>query len=85
MLVICKQVLPVINGSSIKLGPMFRIHCFHHTKLCKLWQLFGAMSLVGDKATAAYGGQYWLAKRLGTPTAEENLLPNDPYLLTCMA
>ncbi len=48
---------------------MFRVDCFHHTKLCKFWQLFGAMSLVGDKATAAHGFMSWLADELGTTAA----------------
>ncbi len=67
ILIIPKQILPVINGGSIKLRPMLGIHCFHAAKLCKLGQLFGATLLVGDKAAATQEFSCCLAKNLGPP------------------
>lgn len=66
MVIICKQVLPPINCNCVKPGPMLGV-AGHHTNLRELQQLFSAMSLVGDKATAAYGFKCWLAGELGTP------------------
>jgi hypothetical protein len=63
MLIVFNQVLPVINGGSIKLWPIFGIS-IHPTHLHKLWQPFCAMPLVGDKAAAAHEGMCWLTNIL---------------------
>jgi hypothetical protein len=63
MEIICKQVLPIIDCSCIKLWPVFRVNSFHYTNLCKLPKiLLIQCRLSGDK-TAALTGVEWACAR----------------------
>jgi len=65
-------VVPVINGSGVKLWPMFGISCIHATNLINSGSFSVASPLVGRRGGGVHECGRWLMDELGTATAAKN-------------